>query len=223
MAVHALPPQHVGFLIGDMNVSSELGEQVQVSTGEPILHYGQRTAVWRSMTKHMELIPCGLSHENKARQMWTAIDKVLCNFPRVLVEVAGAMGRVLGSPQPPAGSDHWPICVHWGCADGDVGLPLWTASHPEYPIKVAYWREVLGVDTSSPQSTYHDVRAIVENAVADIRRARTEVPDEPRCLHALCLQSLHHAMAGNADLFWQCVARAPQWRIPHTTSLPVAI
>eukprot|EP00971_Amphidinium_carterae_P341528 6480357-Amphidinium_carterae.1 len=175
------------------------------------------------MTQHLELIPCGLSHENKARQMWTAIDKVLVNIPRVLVEVAGASGRVLGSRQPPAGSDHWPICVHWGLAEGDVGLPLWAASHPEYPIKVAYWREVLGVDASSPQSAYHDIRAIVENAVVDIRRTRTEVPDEPRCLHALCLQALHFAMVGHEDLFRQCVARAPQWAIPCTTSLPVAI
>eukprot|EP00971_Amphidinium_carterae_P153736 3048255-Amphidinium_carterae.1 len=88
MAVSALPRQHVGFIIGDMNVSSELGEQVHVRTGEPVLHYGPRTALWRTMTKHLELIPCSLSHENKARAMWTAIDKVLCNFPRVLVEVA---------------------------------------------------------------------------------------------------------------------------------------
>eukprot|EP00971_Amphidinium_carterae_P295919 5877128-Amphidinium_carterae.1 len=32
MAVNALPRQHVGFLIGDMNVSAELGEQVNVHT-----------------------------------------------------------------------------------------------------------------------------------------------------------------------------------------------
>eukprot|EP00971_Amphidinium_carterae_P197005 3910049-Amphidinium_carterae.1 len=32
MAVNALPRQHVGFLIGDMSVSSELGEQVPACT-----------------------------------------------------------------------------------------------------------------------------------------------------------------------------------------------
>eukprot|EP00971_Amphidinium_carterae_P012929 255183-Amphidinium_carterae.1 len=117
------------------------------------------------------------------------------------------MGRVLGSHQPPAGNDHWPICVHWGSADGDVGLPLWTASHPEYPIKVAFWREVLGVDFRNSHSAYHDIRTVVENAVADLRRSRSEVPDEPRHLHASCLQSLHHAMTGSEDLFRQCMAR----------------
>eukprot|EP00971_Amphidinium_carterae_P232378 4611401-Amphidinium_carterae.1 len=152
MAVNALPRQHVGFLIGDMNVSAELGEQVNVRTGELVLHYGARTALWCTMTKHLEFIPCGLSHDNKASATWTAIDKVLCNFPSVLLEVAGVVGGALGSHQPPAGSDHWPICVQWGVCEGEFGLPLWAASHPEYPVKVTFYLE------------------------ADIRRSRDELP-----------------------------------------------
>eukprot|EP00971_Amphidinium_carterae_P182692 3625574-Amphidinium_carterae.1 len=65
-------------------------------------------ALWRSLTRQSELIPCGLSHENKTRAVWTDIDKVLCDFPRVLVEVAGATGRGRRA-LPPAGSNHWPI------------------------------------------------------------------------------------------------------------------
>eukprot|EP00971_Amphidinium_carterae_P098067 1940388-Amphidinium_carterae.2 len=45
------------------------------------------------------------------------------------------------------------------------------------------------------------IRAVIEKAVADIRKCRNDVPDEPHCLHALCLQSLHHAMMGSEDLF----------------------
>eukprot|EP00971_Amphidinium_carterae_P010156 200354-Amphidinium_carterae.5 len=213
----------LSLLIGDVNVCSALGDSVCSISGEPKANFGSRTYYWRSATLRLSDIPSGLTHINKAKHLFSRIDRCLVNLPSDLLASTHAHGVVMGGTEPPLGSDHWPVrflVVHDIDADHS-GLPQWPLHHPDFPNLMEFHRAVHGLRVqSSFADGYADLLTIVESATRDLQASRKLLPDTPRCNIPALMQYLHAVYRGDEDSMLTLSRRAPHWAL--TVSLTLA-
>eukprot|EP00971_Amphidinium_carterae_P035482 698656-Amphidinium_carterae.1 len=210
LALSVMRHDCLSMLIGDVNVCSTLGDSVCSIAGEPKANFGSRTFSWRSATSRLSDLPSGLTHINKAKYLFSRIDRCLVNLPSDLLASTHAHGVVVGDTEPPLGSDHWPVrffVVHDVDADHS-GLPQWPLHHPDFPNLLEFHRAVDGLRAqSSFAEGYADLLTIVESATRDLQASRTLLPDIPRCNIPALMQYLH-AVYHRAKRAAELLARA---------------
>eukprot|EP00971_Amphidinium_carterae_P330964 6464275-Amphidinium_carterae.1 len=214
----------VTFVVGATNVAHELGEQISIATGEPSLQVGPRAHRWKVATRGMFEVHAGLTHVNKARGLFTAIDRCLTNLPGVVMEVLNARSILLGGwRSPPADSDHWPVCFFFDLQrDCDLGYAKWTALHPDYAIAVQAWKYELGVDLASSSTGLRDIYTIIENSVAQVESIARAFDVHPECQLAAMLHTVHACLMGQARKVSDLLNRS-SWGIAPSLGLDVIV
>eukprot|EP00971_Amphidinium_carterae_P335328 6471137-Amphidinium_carterae.1 len=183
------------FLVGDTNVSGEVGDQITVATGEATLHFGPLLSIGS--------VPLAISTRFR-------LGGHQCQRP-----------PVGGWKSPPGLSDHWPILITFDPSEErDTGHPKWTAMHSAYMPSVEKWCSHIGLDLRSSSAALRDIYSIVENAVADVRAAARAIEPHPAVQLSVMLQTLHACLRGNARRTSELLNIAPGWNIPPSTRLP---
>eukprot|EP00971_Amphidinium_carterae_P348835 6490696-Amphidinium_carterae.1 len=221
LALSAVRHDCMSILIGDMNVCAVLGDAVCSLSGEPKSNFGARTFSWRSATVGLADLPSGLTHINKAKHLFSRIDRCLVNLPSDLLASTNAHGVIVGNTSPPLGSDHWPVrfvLVH----DPDVdhgSLPQWPLHHPDFPRLLEFHKQVHGLRLQdSFAAGYADLLTIVESATRDLQASRSLIPDTPRCNIPGLMQYLHAVYAGDEETMIGLSRRAPHWSLDVSLS-----
>eukprot|EP00971_Amphidinium_carterae_P256166 5086097-Amphidinium_carterae.1 len=204
---------------GDFNVVLEQADRIEISTGRPVTVLGPRESTWK---RHMHLndVHTGLTHQNVARQWLSCLDRFMMNVSTATLEVIGAKGVVVGTAgQPPAGSDHWAIRLHFR-ADTEVEVhPRWTYQHGGFRVSAHHWTESLGSDEQNWSKGIATLQSIIDSAVVDVRADSDKLSEDPIIQRSALLAALHAAMKGERAKL-RCMMERSNWNIRYTWSLP---
>eukprot|EP00971_Amphidinium_carterae_P348104 6490322-Amphidinium_carterae.2 len=206
-------------LIGDMNFADMPGDVVSF-TGNEVGFSAARASCWERCFPEFSQISSSWTLRHKATSTLRRNDRCYLRLSPLLLHVSGMCTHVLGSSiLPPAGSDHWPLCISWTPSGTGHDGPLLSraaCTHPDWHR--CFRHHLLDFDLINGDFSvrWGRVMAAARCAVSMLHRSSGPVVlGSHRSQYEFALKCLRQLVEGRI----QCVKTSLQRSIWHSLAL----